>query len=219
MIRSLVLALALVSLTGGGALAQAGEVTANRLIFVGGGGLSGQITLRSETETAFGTVETELEDDLDAAGHLGLQYESPIAPFFVLGYRFMAVRYDVDDNLDRNRTFFDFGIAPTATMAFGAGNLSIEPRLGLPLGFSLHRWNDDDDPPGEVSQLNAGFHIGFLAGVHLGASNPQGAGRLGGLFELGFIHHSAFASEDDPDIRYRLSTNQFVLQAGLSLAL
>jgi len=214
MIRSLLLALACTMAVPVWASAQDGEVRDNRLIIVGGGDFGGQWRIRTKTDTAFGTVESDTDDNLLPAGHVGLQYETPIASFFVLGYRFAAFRYNVDDDLSRNRTFFDFGIAPTAVMVFQAGNLAIEPRLGMPLGFSLHHWNRDDDP--NVPRTNAGLHIGVLGGVHLGSAR---GGGLGGIIEIGYMHHGAFAGDDDTDTRYRIGTNQMVLQAGLSLAL
>lgn len=220
MTRLIVFVAFVATFTAGSASAQSGDVPGDRLLFIGGADVGGELRLRTSTDTPLGTVETDSSTDLNSGGHVGLQFESPIATYFLLGYRFMAVRYDVDDGLDRNRTWFDFGISPTAVLRFETGKLAFEPRLGMPLGFSLHHWNRDDDPPDDVADTNAGFHIGVLGGVHLGAARVgNGASALGGLIEFGFVHHSAFARDDSPDTRYHLSMNQVVIQAGLSLTL
>lgn len=221
MIRSSLLVACLALVSAPSFAAAQSPVLDDRLVVVGGAHLAGEARVRTRTDVpVVGEVETDTSTDLLGGGHVGLQFESPIAEFFILAYRFAAVRYNVDDNVDRNRTWFDFGIAPTAALQFAVGSLAIEPRLGMPLGFSLHHWNKDDPDSDEVARNNAGFHIGVLAGVHLGASRASGGlGRLGGLIELGMVHHSAFAGSDDPDSRYHLSMNQFVLQAGLSLSL
>lgn len=200
------------------ALAQISEVDASRVVLVGGGPLTGHI--ETEAENNLGSITGDY--DTDAAGLVGLQYETPLFPYLSLVARFQAVRFHYTSANDQHRTFFDFGIAPTGTFAIDAGKLRLEPRLGVPIGFTLHLANQEEENGLDalgVSRANAGWHIGMLTGMHLGASHGSGfAGRLGGFFELGFLHHSAYAHGNN-DTKYTLRANQFVIQMGLSIAL
>ena len=200
------------------ARAQISEVDASRVVLVGGGPLTGHV--ETEAENNLGSITSGY--DTDAAGLVGVQYETPLVPYLSLVARFQAVRFHYTSANRQHRTFFDFGVAPTATFAVDAGKLRIEPRLGVPVGFTLHLANQEEETGLDligVSRANAGWHVGMLTGAHLGASHGSGfAGRLGGFFELGFLHHSAYASGDN-DTKYRLRVNQFVIQVGLSVTL
>jgi hypothetical protein len=195
------------------ASAQFSEVDASRIVFVGGFVAGGELELHTEILGVEGSAST----DAGTGGVFGLQFEAPIAPFFVLVGRFSGTRYRGDDRSDTHRTFLDFGVSPTASFAIRAGRLQIEPRLGIPLGFTLHVSNEDDTDGLEligVSRTNPGWHLGVLGGAHFSASNGSGAlGRLGGFLELGMMHHG------NNDSKYRTNLNQFQMQFGLSFAL
>lgn len=182
------------------------------LVGLGGGGQR-QVT----TSTTFlGTeVTVDVEDDLEPAFTLGARYESPLARYFGLGLHLEWMRYG-SENDDTADNFLDLGLDPYVGMSFG-NSLRIEPRVMMPIGYSMHILNEDDrvdEADGGFGAIANGFHVGVLGGVAL-----RHRSGIGGLLELGYMHHQVFDSNENGNVDVRLRTNQFVLRAGLSIAL
>lgn len=208
MMRTTLLALGAILLVSGTASAQGASARDDgRVSLIFGGGFGGESALHFDPD--IGNIDTiSGEDDLDPSITLGFRYTHPLHTYVTLAAEMRFVFWHPDGQDDRN-TFFDFGVMPAARYVFDVGSLELEPYLGLPLGFTVNRL--DEDPLGDLGQASVGFHLGLLAG--LAVQLPIG---LGVFTELGWLHHQVFDSDDVGS--YRLVNNQFALHFGVSYA-
>lgn len=187
----------------------------SQVVLLVGLGAGGQRELTTTT-TILGTeVTVDVEDDLEPAFTLGARYERPLADYLGLGLHLEWMRYG-SENDDHPDGFLDVGLDPYVGLSFGR-SLRIEPRLLVPIGYSMHILNEEDrvdEADGGFGAIANGFHVGVLGGVAI-----RHRSGIGGLLELGFMHHDAFDSNEDDNVHVRMRTNQFVLRAGFSIAL
>ncbi len=217
--KSHLLALACVVALPSVAHADVTPVEEDRLVLTGGFGAGGSVEI--ELSEA-GIFDGPVSDDTNAGGTLGIQYEAAIASYFVLAGRFGFTRYDWEEGTDRNRTFLDFDVVPMLTFGIEAGPIILEPRVSVPFGLSLNMWNAEDDLNNYdgIGRTNVGFNFGGLGGVLV---RPNRGGdffrSLGATLEMGFMQHRAYAEGDNTGWNYQLRLNQFVMQAGIAIAL
>ena len=155
--------------------------------------------------------------DLETTFGFGLVFEHAVHRYFLLGGRFEAgwwLTEDWDDaDVDRS-VLLDFSPQAKGRIPFEIDGGQAEVSVTVPFGLTLSLPSDeiDGDP-----DTGVGFNLGVLGGFALVLD-----GGFGFYAEAGWRHHS-FAHELDlgvlGDVDVDISTNQFVLHFGVTLAL
>lgn len=151
-----------------------------------------------------------LEADLDPTLGFGARLEVPIHDYVVIGGMFELGGLKVDDVERDADLLLDFDLwVKGRYFSELAGDAGLEIYVGLPIGFTLFRFDDED------ADNQAGFNVGVLAGAVLFFD------QLGFFTEVGWRRHQ-FRDEVDlgflgrEDVKVRM--NQAALSFGAVLA-
>lgn len=190
-------------------------VQTNQFVLFGGFGGGGQRQFTTTTRVLGAEVTADTQSNLETSYLLGGRYEGAISDYFGLGAHLEWTRFGSQNDAHPDN-FFDAGLDPYVGFSFG-NELRIEPRIVVPLGYTLYILNEADrvkESDGGFGAVGNGFHVGALGGVAL--RHRRG---FGGLLELGFMHHQTYDTNGTGNIDVRMKTNQFVVHFGVSIDL
>ncbi|MFO0694678.1 MAG: hypothetical protein U0230_14045 [Polyangiales bacterium] len=166
---------------------------------VGGGG-----TQKFEFDPSSGGSNGSVDNDPTVG--LGLRIEHTLSDYLALGAQAELLSYKLE-GADRNiGGHFDGWIKSRYLHRINA-NVAQETYLGMPVGFSIIRFDSNPTLTRETSSL--GWNIGLLAGTQFLVR-----GRLGTMLEMGWrrieLHNEVAAS----GANLTTKQNQFVLNIG-----
>lgn len=166
---------------------------------VSGGGTT-QVDVSPSSAGGGGSV------DNDPTVGAGLRIEHTLGDFLALGGQAEILSYKLE-GADRNiGGHFDLWVKARYLHAINA-NLAQESYLGMPVGFSIVRFDQNPALTRDTSSL--GWNIGLLAGTQFLVR-----GRLGTMLEMGWrrieLHNEVAAS----GANLTSKSNQFVLNIG-----
>lgn len=194
------------------ASAQSDLRDSTRAILFTGGGFGGSFHLHTETSVPLaGTITNDSDSDLDPTPLVGLRGDVPILEYLAVGGQFGASFWRLDGGNQRN-TLLDFDVVPRGRIPFTVGKLLLEPYVAVPIGFTLNVWNQDNKVTSNQNRTNAGWNVGVLGGFSILTRSHFGA-----MVELGWMHHSAYDSYDNVNLRGSL--DQFTMHFGVMYAL
>lgn len=151
-----------------------------------------------------------ISDALDVSAGFGARVEAPIHDYIAIGGLFEAVSYETDAAMAEREWAFDFDgfVRFRYVIELVPGDLSLEPYVLLPLGFTFSML---DDPDGSGDEPWPGWNTGVLAGIAIMTSS-----RVGGFLELGWRHHEVYTRVSSilGNADLSLVTNQFALHLG-----
>jgi hypothetical protein len=186
---------------GGTGVAAGGPTEAFRLNAYG--------TLRGGGSWRYRGDGPDASQGLGVGGGLGVRLEIPIHQYVVLGpmLEYQVINTDSVLGFDlANVHSLNFGLWSKGRYVLDLAGNPFEVYVAIPIGLSIYVGDDMD--------TEVGVAVGLMFGAQLFIND-----RIGFLLETGFRRDGFRERDRDFDITVRLRTMQFVMNAGISVAL